>query len=214
MLSKEKPEIVIVGTPDHWHPLQTIAAGQAGAHVYVEKPISHTILEGRAMVNAARAAERVVQVGTHRRVSPHNVSGREFIRSGKLGNLRLFSSVFTMQVREGDIRLQKELGGGTLYDIGVYCINAARYLFRDNPTFVSAFAVQGEDRRFKEVDEMTAALLAGAASEVQSEEGPMYPVLLPKVHAFFSQGLRFRRRPPAGREKPPHKSFQPAQGPF
>ncbi len=87
LLDKEKPEIVIVATPDHWHALQTIAAVQAGAHVYVEKPISHTIKEGRAMVHAARAAERVVQVGTHRRVSPHNVAGREFIRSGKLGKI-------------------------------------------------------------------------------------------------------------------------------
>ena len=65
----------------------TIAAVKAGAHVYVEKPISHTILEGKAMVKAARDAGRVVQVGTHRRVSPHNVSGREFIRSGKLGKI-------------------------------------------------------------------------------------------------------------------------------
>jgi len=87
LLEKEKPEIVIVGTPDHWHPLITIAAVKAGAHVYVEKPISHTIKEGRAMVNAARKCNRVVQVGTHRRVSPHNVSGREFIRSGKVGKI-------------------------------------------------------------------------------------------------------------------------------
>ena len=87
LLDHEKPEIVIVATPDHWHPLQTIAAVKSGAHVYVEKPISHTIQEGQAMVKAARAAGRVVQVGTHRRVSPHNVSGREFIRSGKLGKL-------------------------------------------------------------------------------------------------------------------------------
>lgn len=87
LLDKEKPEIAIVATPDHWHPLITIAAVKAGAHVYVEKPISHTILEGKAMVKAARAAGRVVQVGTHRRVSPHNVSGREFIRSGKLGKV-------------------------------------------------------------------------------------------------------------------------------
>ncbi len=87
MLEKEKPEIAIVGTPDHWHALQTIAAVQAGAHVYVEKPISHTVCEGRAMVNAARAAGRTVQVGTHRRISPHNVSGREFIRSGKIGKI-------------------------------------------------------------------------------------------------------------------------------
>jgi predicted dehydrogenase len=87
MLAKEKPEIVIVGTPDHWHALCMIAAVNSGAHVYVEKPISHTVREGRAMVNAARAANRVVQVGTHRRVSPHNISGREFIRSGKVGKI-------------------------------------------------------------------------------------------------------------------------------
>jgi predicted dehydrogenase len=87
LLAREKPEIVIVGTPDHWHPLVMIDAVKAGAHVYVEKPISHTILEGRAMVNAARAANRVVQVGTHRRVSPHNVSGMEFLRSGKAGKI-------------------------------------------------------------------------------------------------------------------------------
>lgn len=87
MLRKEKPEIVIVATPDHWHPLAMIEAVNSGAHVYVEKPISHTLREGRAMVNAAREANRVVQVGTHRRVSPHCVSAREFIRSGKLGKV-------------------------------------------------------------------------------------------------------------------------------
>lgn len=87
LLQKEKPAICIVATPDHWHALQTIDAVRVGAHVFVEKPISHTIREGRAMVKAARAAGRVVQVGTHRRVSPHNLSGREFIRSGKLGKV-------------------------------------------------------------------------------------------------------------------------------
>jgi predicted dehydrogenase len=87
MLAAEKPDIAIVATPDHWHALPTIAAVQAGAHVFVEKPIGHTIMEGRAMVNAARAAGRVVQVGTHRRVSPHNVSGRQFLREGRAGKI-------------------------------------------------------------------------------------------------------------------------------
>jgi predicted dehydrogenase len=86
-LAQTKPDIAIIGTPDHWHALPMIAAVKAGAHVYVEKPIGHTVMEGRAMVNAARATGRVVQVGTHRRISPHNVSGRDFIRSGKLGDI-------------------------------------------------------------------------------------------------------------------------------
>ncbi len=87
LLHREKPEIAIVATPDHWHPLIMIAAVQAGAHVYVEKPISHTILEGRAMVKAARDHKRVVQVGLHRRVSPHNRSGMEFLKSGRAGKI-------------------------------------------------------------------------------------------------------------------------------
>ena len=87
LLAAEDAEIAIVATPDHWHPLITIAACEAGAHVYVEKPISHTIKEGRAMVEAARRYERAVQVGTHRRVSPHNVSGMAFLRSGKAGKI-------------------------------------------------------------------------------------------------------------------------------
>ena len=87
LLDKEKPEIVIVGTPDHWHPLVMIAAVKAGAHVHVEKPIGHTVYEGRAMVKAARDAGRVVQVGTHRRVSPHNMSAMAFLKAGKLGKI-------------------------------------------------------------------------------------------------------------------------------
>jgi predicted dehydrogenase len=93
LLERERPEIVIVATPDHWHPLAMIEAVKAGAHVYVEKPISHTLNEGRAMVKAARDHERVVQVGTHRRVSPHNVSGMKFLkegRAGKIGMVRAF----------------------------------------------------------------------------------------------------------------------------
>src|SRR5215471_9754939 len=75
LLEKEKPEIVIIATPDHWHVLTTIAALKSGAHVYVEKPTGHTINESRAMVQAARESGRVVQVGLHRRIGPHHVSG-------------------------------------------------------------------------------------------------------------------------------------------
>jgi predicted dehydrogenase len=87
LLQKEKPDIAIVATPDHWHPLATIDALRSGAHVYVEKPIGHTILEGAAMVKAARDTGRVVQVGLHRRISPHNVSGMNFLKSGKAGKI-------------------------------------------------------------------------------------------------------------------------------
>jgi predicted dehydrogenase len=112
LLRKEKPEIVIVATPDHWHPLCCIAAIEAGAHVYVEKPIGHTILEGRAMVNAARRHNRVVQVGTHRRISPHNVSGRNFLRSGKAGKIGMVRAFVHYGGGEGKVVPDAEVPAG------------------------------------------------------------------------------------------------------
>lgn len=87
LLDKEDVEIAIIATPDHWHALQSIAAVQAGAHVFVEKPTGHTVRESRAMVNVARQSDRVVQVGMHRRIGPHHVSGMEFLKSGKVGKI-------------------------------------------------------------------------------------------------------------------------------
>ena len=87
MIDKEKIEIAIVATPDHWHALNAIAAIGTGAHVFVEKPTGHTILESRAMLNAARAANRTVQVGLHRRIGPHYVSGMKFLKDGLAGDI-------------------------------------------------------------------------------------------------------------------------------
>ena len=87
LLKKERPEIVIIATPDHWHALPCIDALKSGAHVYVEKPTSHTIGESRAMLQAAEAADRSVQVGLHRRIGPHHRSGMEFLKSGKVGKI-------------------------------------------------------------------------------------------------------------------------------
>ncbi|RYZ26030.1 MAG: Gfo/Idh/MocA family oxidoreductase, partial [Sphingobacteriales bacterium] len=67
MLSENKLDIVLIGSPDHWHALQAIEALKSGAHVYVQKPISVDVLEGEAMVAAARKYNRVVQVGTQRK---------------------------------------------------------------------------------------------------------------------------------------------------
>ncbi len=94
LLSKEKPEIVIVATPDHWHALNTIDALKAGAHVFVEKPTGHSIGESQAMLRAAREANRSVQVGLHRRIGPHHVNAMKFLKSGAVGDVgmvRLFA---------------------------------------------------------------------------------------------------------------------------
>ena len=88
LLAAQKPEIVLVGTPDHWHCLPTIDACKAGADVYVQKPISFDVVEGQAMVAAARKYRRTVQVGLQRRSAPHLLEARDrFIKSGKLGKI-------------------------------------------------------------------------------------------------------------------------------
>jgi predicted dehydrogenase len=88
MLREKDLDIVLIGTPDHWHALPMIAAVEAGADVYVQKPISVDVLEGQAMLEAARKHKRVVQVGTQRRSTPHIVEARDrFIREGKLGKI-------------------------------------------------------------------------------------------------------------------------------
>jgi predicted dehydrogenase len=100
LLDKEQVDIAIVATPDHWHALNSIAAIEKGAHVFVEKPTGHTIGESRAMLDIARAANRTVQVGLHRRIGPHYVSGMDFLRQGNVGDI-------------GMIRIFVHGGGGT-----------------------------------------------------------------------------------------------------
>jgi len=90
MLKEKDLDIVLVATPDHWHALAMIAAVQAGADVWVQKPISVDVLEGQAMLAAARKYKRVVQVGTQRRSTPHLVEARdEIIQAGKLGKIAM-----------------------------------------------------------------------------------------------------------------------------
>ena len=90
MLKEKDLDVVLVGTPDHWHALPMIAAVEAGADVYVQKPISVDVIEGQAMLAAARKHKRVVQVGTQRRSTPHLIEARDtIVKAGKLGKVGL-----------------------------------------------------------------------------------------------------------------------------
>jgi predicted dehydrogenase len=88
MLAEEGLEIVLIGSPDHWHALQCIDALKAGAHVYVQKPISVDVIEGEAMVAAARKYNKVVQVGTQRKSTPHLIHAKKnIVDTGMLGKI-------------------------------------------------------------------------------------------------------------------------------
>jgi predicted dehydrogenase len=89
MLDDPDIDAIIIATPDHWHAQATVMACQAGRDVYIEKPLSWSIAEGRAMVSAARENDRVVQVGTQQRSGAHFFEGLDLIKSGKLGDVNL-----------------------------------------------------------------------------------------------------------------------------
>lgn len=80
---------VLIATPDHWHALPMIRACEAGKDVYLEKPHSHNIWEGRRMIEAAKKHNRIIQIGAQNRSAPYNLAAREYIKSGKLGDIRL-----------------------------------------------------------------------------------------------------------------------------
>jgi predicted dehydrogenase len=96
MLDDPRLDAIIIATSDRWHALATIMACQAGKDVYVEKPLSLSIWDGRKMVEAARKYNRVVQVGMQSRSAPYTDKAAQYLRSGKLGNIRL-ARVFLMQ---------------------------------------------------------------------------------------------------------------------
>src|SRR5947207_10642451 len=103
MLREKDLDIVLVGTRDHWHALAMIAAVEAGADVYVQKPISVDIVEGQAMLAAARKHKRVVQVGTQRRSTPHLVEARQrVVKEGKLGKIGLVEICCYYHMRNTD----------------------------------------------------------------------------------------------------------------
>src|SRR5213596_736107 len=103
MLKEKDLDIVLVATPDHWHALAMIAAVEAGADVWVQKPISVDVTEGQAMVAAARRHRKVVQVGTQRRSTPHLIDARDrVIREGLLGRVGHVEIYCYYHMRAGD----------------------------------------------------------------------------------------------------------------
>jgi predicted dehydrogenase len=152
-------DAVYIALPNHMHAEYAVRAMEAGRHVLCEKPMAVTEAECQKMLHAARTAEVRLMIAYRLHFEEANLKAVEIARSGQLGEVRYFQSSFSMQVKADDIRLRQETGGGTLYDIGIYCINAARYVFRDEPEEVLAMSASSSDPRFAEVDEMTSAIL-------------------------------------------------------
>jgi len=153
-------DAVYIALPNTMHESYTVQAATAGLHVLCEKPMAVSTASCRRMIEACRRQRVKLMIAYRLHFERATLQAIAVARSGKLGQLRFFSSQFSMQVKDrGNIRLDRERGGGPLLDIGIYCINAARALFQSEPIAVEAIQATSGDPRFREVPESVACLL-------------------------------------------------------
>ncbi len=152
-------DAVYIALPNNLHHPYAIKAANAGIHVLCEKPMGLTVDECTGMITAAKTAGIKLMIGYRLHFERTNLKAISLANADALGDLRFFTSTFSMQVKPGDVRTRAAMGGGSVYDLGIYCINAARYLFRDEPIEVFAMSASSADERFTEIDEMTSVVM-------------------------------------------------------
>lgn len=152
-------DAVYIALPNSLHFDYARRALERGVHVLCEKPLTTTARDAEELVRLSDENDLRLMTAYRLHFERANLEAAEIARSGRIGELRFFNSSFSLQLTSGNIRADKSLGGGPLYDLGVYCINAARMFFREEPEEVFAFSSRGHDRRFAKVDEMTSAIL-------------------------------------------------------
>jgi glucose-fructose oxidoreductase len=152
-------DAVYIALPNTMHAEWTIRAASAGLHVLCEKPLATSVRDCERMIDAC--ARNGVRLMTAYRLHFErcNLEAARIVRDKRIGDARFFDSQFSMQVKPDNIRVDRELGGGPEWDIGIYCINAARYVFAAEPTQVWATATNSGDRRFTEVPETVHAVM-------------------------------------------------------
>ena len=154
-------DAVYIALPNHLHKEYAVRAAEAGVHVLCEKPMALTEEECEAMIAAAEKNRVKLMVAYRLHFERGNLEAIHTLKSGRLGKPRIFSSDFAQQVKANNVRVTEPAsrGGGPVYDMGVYCINAARYLFGAEPTKVLAVGASSREQRFQKVEEMMSALL-------------------------------------------------------
>ncbi|WP_093284587.1 Gfo/Idh/MocA family oxidoreductase [Verrucomicrobium sp. GAS474] len=197
-LREQRVDAIYLALPNHLHREYTLRAAKLGVHVLSEKPLAVTSADCRAMIAGCRKHGVKLMTAYRLHLERGNLTAIRWASSGKLGQIRFFNSYFTMQVKPGDIRTKKEWGGGTLYDIGIYCINTIRSLFRAEPTEVFAASVEGSGRRFGDVDELSSCVLrfpgnriATFTTSFSSDPENAYELFGTKGHLRVDNGYAF-----------------------
>ncbi|HLL24821.1 MAG TPA: Gfo/Idh/MocA family oxidoreductase [Kofleriaceae bacterium] len=159
LLASGTVDAVYIAVPNDLHAELTMIAARHHIHVMCEKPMAPTEAECMQMIRACERARVKLMVAYRLHFEAANLIAVELSRGGEIGEPRLFSSVFSMQVRDGNVRTQQRRGAGPIYDIGIYCVNAARYLFRAEPLEVIGMKLTGRDHRFTSVEEAFAVTM-------------------------------------------------------
>jgi predicted dehydrogenase len=159
MLRSGVIDAVYIALPNSLHADFAIRAARAGIHAMVEKPLARAEAESIAMIEAFRKSGKFLMTAYRLHTHPGTLEVLDLVRSGAIGDPRYVSSTFSFNMGSGNHRLLAEHWGGPLQDIGVYCINAIRQIFADEPTEATAFRAIDTDDRFREVEEAVSATL-------------------------------------------------------
>ncbi|MGC1461315.1 MAG: Gfo/Idh/MocA family oxidoreductase [Terracidiphilus sp.] len=151
-------DAVYVALPNSMHAEYTIRAAKAGKHVLCEKPMCLNVAEAESMIAACKAANVKLMIAYRCHYEPTNLKAIKLIRDGAVGQVQAIESPFGFNIAPGEWRLSKKLaGGGPLFDVGIYSLNACRYLTGEEPSDIAAWSsVLDHDGRFNEVEENVA----------------------------------------------------------
>ncbi len=173
-------DAVYIALPNGMHAEYTIRAAKAGKHVLCEKPMANTVAESQAMLDACHKANRKLMIAYRCQYEPTNLRAVQLIRDGKLGKIEAIESSNGFNIRPGEWRITKKLGGGgPLMDMGIYSLNACRYLTGEEPVDLKAVSsVIDHDGRFNEVEEnlsWTMRFPSGAVATCTTSYGANLP---------------------------------------
>jgi predicted dehydrogenase len=146
-------DVVYVVTPNGLHLDNALVAAKAGKHVLCEKPMEVSVERCQQMIDALKAAKRLLAIGYRLHFEPNNLECVRIAREREFGAVKVIDSHFGFNIPPGVWRLNRKLaGGGPLMDVGIYALQATRYLTGEEPVWVSAVTTQGDPVRFSEVE--------------------------------------------------------------
>ena len=199
-------DAVYIALPNSMHAEYSIRAAKAGKHVLCEKPMSTSVADAREMIAACKSAKKKLMIAYRCHLEPVNLRAVQLIREGKLGTVQAIESSFGFNIGPNEWRTNRKLaGGGPLMDVGIYSLNACRYLTGEEPVEIDAHSsVIDHDGRFAEVEEnvsWTMTFPSGALASCNATYGAPMPGYF-RVHgskgmlhvdnAFHYDGLLLR----------------------